>query len=685
MSDFNQKILIVDDELAILQLLEQLLSAFPVITAGSGKEAIQLLEEQEVCIIISDFKMPEMNGVELLENSKAINPQLSFYMLTAYGDKDLVVTALDIGLDGYFDKPVDSKKLIEKIENDYASRKEIFYDEQQLLESYFEDSFHTLEEIEYKLLVVKESADNLQDLKRLLHTLKGTSSFFSQMQPIEDLCHKMEDLIKAFDKEEVILSDKAIAVLLRSADELKTMLEQLQSNLNSRFDVTSLIEQLQKIEIKADIIIEETPKPQGKQEVQKKKSEGIFVQSERLDNLMELGGELIILRNFLSDLAISGLERKNSTFSATEKIKDIYHQLDGISELIQSNIMAIRKVPIAQVFQTYHRVVYDMGKQTNKRVSLKVNDNDIQVDKDVARYLGDAMVHLIRNSIDHGLETPEERQKQGKIEEGHVILEACETAGSTLITIADNGKGLNYNAILEKAVNKKIISPEEANNMAKDDIANLIFSPGFSTAQQVTKISGRGEGMDIVKDAINKLNGKINVKSVEGDGSTFTIDIPHIKSINILKALVVNIMEHKFFIPINQIDKIITIHEDELHNYNESDQFIKYNDSIINVIHLKKVIDFNNFPVTNYQKEKSTNSKITLVILTFKHKKVALIVDEVEQQMQIVSRNFDEILEDLEGFKGTTVLQSGAPALILDTETIIKKVSSSVVVDSNVS
>ncbi|HOV14516.1 MAG TPA: chemotaxis protein CheA, partial [Spirochaetota bacterium] len=282
----------------------------------------------------------------------------------------------------------------------------------------------------------------------------------------------------------------------------------------------------------------------------------IRVDIERLDILMNLVGELIINRSRFIQIK----DKINEQISMQEiktDLEDATNELERITDQMQMGMMQARMVPIGNVFSKFPRLVRDLANQVHKNVNLEIVGETTEIDRTVIELIADPLTHLIRNSIDHGLETPDEREKTGKSREGNVLLKAFQEGSSIYIEVSDDGKGINAEAVKEKAIEKGLISIQQSNSMAQMELLNLIFEPGFSTKKEVTSLSGRGVGMDVVRTQIEKLRGRVDIHTVQGEGTKFTIILP--LTLTIVEALLVNVQRNIFAIPISVVEETIKV------------------------------------------------------------------------------------------------------------------------------
>jgi len=661
--DFQEKILLVDDEETILLVEKNILSSFQVITAINGEEALMLLRKhKDIFLIISDFKMPVMDGRVFLQNAKEEFPEIPFYILTGYGDKDLVVSLFENKLDGYLDKPFKSSELVELATKMKANRLSQLEEEEEVLQLFLDDANQNIEELDYKTSCIKENPENIKDIKRLLHTMKGSASFIKKMDQIGELSHKAEDMIKGFLDKGLALSDEGSEVLLCAIDFLRGMIVELRKNKTKRFELDEILLKLSLKELDASLQVKE--KIQKKDE-EERKSEGIFIQSSKLDALMDQAGNLIVLRNLLHEHITSF---NNASKNSNDKLKDIFQELDSISSHLHNEISQIRKVTLLSILKPYHRFIRELSSATGKRLVLRLFDNGIFVDKDAGKYLSDSLVHLIRNSADHGIEDKEERVSLGKAQEGHITISASESVDGIRVSIEDDGRGINSQVLVEKALKKGLINETNLKNMTEEEKLELIFFSGFSTAKKVTKISGRGEGMDIVKDALSKVRGVIKVSSTLNKGTKFQIDIPHAKSVNIINALIVSIKNNYFAVPTELVKKIMRLDSVHVTKAN-SKKFIQDGDSVLRLVSLEEFVDLSHLTVGKENLILSKNEMLA-VVFSSGMTNYGLVVDDVVGQLQVVYKRFDRYVGKIPSFKGTTLLKDGRPCLVFDLEWI---------------
>ena len=379
----------------------------------------------------------------------------------------------------------------------------------------------------------------------------------------------------------------------------------------------------------------------------------IRVSIEKIDSLVNLVGELVITQSMLGQL---GTE---FDMSKLQKLQEGLAQLEHNTRELQESVMRIRMLPISFTFSRFPRMVRDLSKQLGKKIELKLIGEQTELDKTVMEKIGDPLVHLVRNALDHGLESPKDRRAAGKKETGTIILNAFHQGGNIMIEIIDDGRGLNREKILAKARANGVIGADEVLN--DDQIQELIFQPGFSTADQVTDVSGRGVGMDVVRRNIQELNGSIEVKSVEGEGSTFTIRLP--LTLAILDGQLIDVGSQTFIIPLVSIVESLQPDMNLINHVAGGCDVFRLRDEYIPIIKLWEI-----FGVEPHSKDLSES---LLVVVEAGNAKVALVVDDLLGQQQVVIKSMETNYKKVDGISGATILGDGTVSLILDITDLI--------------
>lgn len=380
---------------------------------------------------------------------------------------------------------------------------------------------------------------------------------------------------------------------------------------------------------------------------QSKGAENVRVPAERLDELMDRVGELVIAQSRLSQLANSSVDIQ---------LRSVSEDVERLSGELRDTMMVLRMVPIAQLFSRFRRLIHDLARETGKQIELVTEGETTEVDKVVIERLADPLVHLVRNSCDHGLETPQERIAAGKKPAGQVTLVARQTGGDVTITIRDDGRGIDRQRVRAKAESSGLIAPGAT--LSDQELLQLIFEPGFSTAAQVTNLSGRGVGMDVVKKTIEALRGTINVTSNPGMGSEITLAIP--LTLAIIDGLLVRVGTGCYVIPLSAVEECLELsQENDVKSRGRS--FISLRESLVPFIRLRELFQTGTKP-DQFQK---------VVVISTGSERVGLVVDQIIGDHQTVIKAMSRLHHDVATFSGATILGDGSVALILDVSHLV--------------
>ena len=394
---------------------------------------------------------------------------------------------------------------------------------------------------------------------------------------------------------------------------------------------------------------------------QTKVTSTIRVDHERLDHLMNLIGELIINRNRYS-LLTRELEEGRDIGQIVQHLSETTDAMARISDDLQDTIMQVRMVPVKTVFSKFPRLVRDLSRKSGKRVELITEGEETELDKSVVEAIGDPLVHLIRNAMDHGLEDAEARKRAGKDETGHIWLRASHEGNAVVIEVQDDGKGIDPAVVKNKAMEKDILSQEEADKLDDREAIELIFAPGFSTAGQVTDISGRGVGMDVVRNNIKNLNGNVTVSSSLGQGSTFTLSLP--LTLAIIEALLVKVAGQTYAIPLDAVSETTKISAHQVSEINKR-QATTLRGQVLGLVELSELLGLDS--------ESARRDILPLVIISVNDKRLGLIVDSLLHRQEIVIKSMGQYLGDLQGLSGATIMGDGSVILILDPNEIFQQ------------
>ncbi len=457
------------------------------------------------------------------------------------------------------------------------------------------------------------------------------------------------------------LTDNALQTSTNSDDVKRndTSSEQIQSEETQSKQVQSVQKQSDSIQQKQDT--QRDTKSSDKPEKSASKSvktshtqdTSVRVHVTLLDTLMTLAGELVLGRNQLLQIAHTKDTRNLETITA---------KIDQVTSELQEAIMQTRLQPVANVFNKFPRLIRDISNKLGKQCELTIEGKDVELDKTIIESIGDPLTHMIRNSMDHGIETPEERKAKGKNPVGMILLSASHQGGKVNIRVKDDGAGIDPEKLKQKAIEKGILTPEQAAEMNNRDAVNLIFHPGFSTAEKVTDVSGRGVGMDVVKTNIEKLGGSIEIETEVDKGTTFDIKLP--LTLAIVPALIVHAARDRYAIPQVNVDELVRIKpseiEEKIHRIKDI-EVLRLRGSLLPLVRLSKVLEKETFDEETLSKE-----ALNIIVVESGSLRYGLIVDGLPDSEEIVVKPLGRHLKSCNCFAGATILGDGTIALILD-------------------
>ena len=530
----------------------------------------------------------------------------------------------------------------------------------------------------------------LNTIFRGFHTIKGTSAFVN-LDCVKDLAHQVESVLAKVRDGEHVFTRSYANLALKSLDVIKSILEQMKSSgpgqqIELPRGYQGLLEslrnfvpdeQVQEMAIPAEESMVEpeaaapayTKTNRGK--IAKKEGEASSEQSassnkireqmtestvrvkvDRLDKLLDTVGELVIAQTMVGqdNLIVSGKYHElNKKISQAGKIVRELHDLS----------MFLRMVPLKGTFQKMVRLTRDLSLKHGKMVSCITEGDDIEIDRNMVDMVADPLIHLIRNAVDHGIEFPEERRRAGKSENGRIYLTAGHAEGSIMLTVWDDGRGMNRQTIVNKAIQKGLI--DSAERMTDQEVWQMIFLPGFSTAEKVTEVSGRGVGMDVVKQAVEALRGRIEVQTTEGQGCTFIMRMP--LTMAITDGMIVKVGSQRYILPTANIHKAVRPQESDIHTVNQRAEMLSFRDEMVPVIRLYRFFDIPD-SLTDL-------TSGLLVVIGEGKQRCALFVDELLGQTQVVTKLLGKGMNNVPGIAGGAIMGDGTVGLILDASGIV--------------
>jgi two-component system chemotaxis sensor kinase CheA len=385
----------------------------------------------------------------------------------------------------------------------------------------------------------------------------------------------------------------------------------------------------------------------------------IRVEAERIDIVLDLVGELIIAKSMMQEL-LTEMNRGLGNTPLRTKTSDVLLFQSQILNKLQRSVMKIRMVPVEQMFRRLPRVVRDTAKQTGREVNIVIEGENTDLDKSILDALAEPMMHLLRNAVDHGIEPPLERAAAGKPPEGTLRLNAYHQGNQVVIEIADDGRGIDLAAVVRKAVDRGIVTAEQAQRLSENDALDLIFHAGLSTASQVTEVSGRGVGMDIVKAVMDRLKGTISVCSIAGEGTTFRLKVP--LTLAIIKALLFRISERLYAVPLGNVLEIVRARESEVHVIDDQ-EVLQIREEVLPLVRLSRM----------HGGEAAPMPKMFVIVVSLGDRKAGLVVDRLIGEQELVIKALDETLVSSELVSGASILGDGRVVLILSISDVVEK------------
>lgn len=536
----------------------------------------------------------------------------------------------------------------------------------------------------------------LNDIFRSVHTLKGAAGFLG-FQKIVDVAHGAESILKKLRDGEIGLKTSHIDIILESVDMLRLLISHIKKRDGIEEDTSDLVTRLSKAlegeeteemgnisEFKESSIEEKVLRstdngfsasakpidpesninaPTTEKAVLDKKDsiQTLRIDVDRVDKVMNLTGEIVLIRNRLLNIATT-LDSRYPNDESVENLLESVSFLDLVTSDMQLAVMRMRMQPLKKVFSKFPRLVRDIANSIGKEVELNITGEDTEVDRSVIEHIGDPMVHIIRNAIDHGIEPIEERIRKNKDRKGKINIDAYQKGNQIIIEITDDGRGIDIEKVKKKALEKSLITHEEYNKLSDDVAINLIFLPGFSTAEVATELSGRGVGMDVVKTNISRLNGYVEVTSKKDIGSIFKISLP--LTLAIIQSLMVKTCGNIYAVPLAPIEETITINRKEIKEI-AGQKVAIVRDRVYPLFELSEILG-------NYSNGYAEDRYI--LVISSGDRRFCIAVDELLGQEEVVIKTIDGKYTDSTYVLGATITGDGKVVLIIDPSGISRSI-----------
>jgi two-component system chemotaxis sensor kinase CheA len=585
-----------------------------------------------------------------------------------------------------------------------ASDEAVQIQDVSLVKDFISEGLEYIDEIEVNILNLEQNPDNTDTINtifRPFHSIKGVASFLN-LEKIRDLAHNLENLLDKARNMELRITPPLIDVVLDGADALKAMILQLKDQIENQpvkplnIDLSVLVQRIQAVEKSekelpsnrklgeiliddglvtqddvnlaietaqtppqkkiGEVLIEErkvTPKQVSqalrKQTEQTTDASTLRVDIHKLDDLIDMVGELVITQSMIQ-------EDLTQQVNADKNLMRDIALFFRITSSLQRTSMSLRMIPIRQTFQRMSRLIRDLAKNVGKPVIVDMDGEETEIDRNMVDEIYNPLVHMVRNSVDHGLETPEERIKTGKPEKGLISLRAYHRGGNIVIEISDDGRGLNRQKILDKAMKKGVISNTE--NLSDQDIFKMILLPGLSTAEKITDVSGRGVGMDVVKQAVEKLRGKIDIDSAQGKGTTLSTSFP--LTLAIIDGMMVKVGREIFVIPTMAIRQALRPAKEHHNIVVNKGETIHVMGQLLPLVRL--------YDLFGIEPLKKDPWEAIVVVVEGENRAKCLLVDEIIGKAEVVIKSLGAGLKHIKGVSGGAILGDGRIGLILDPE-----------------
>jgi chemotaxis protein histidine kinase CheA len=594
-------------------------------------------------------------------------------------------------------------------------------DKEKFINKYIDEGLEILSKVETLVFDIKEGVsveDDLATLLRSLHTLKGTSRML-EFKRIEELSHSLESVFAAIREQRIGFSENALKLILSTLDLLKNGFSVLQKTKDDNIEINEYVKNLSLLAANEEYSLPVTEKSAflknqsaandkistqadegaspsedaDKTTAEKRKeskTETIRLSLEKIDEIIKNIASLHTLEIAAKRLSQNSAEIINLMKSFSKSIKDNknydhaqaanFRKIERLEERLNSslknyaidagnsirtaydNVISLRTLPISTIFDSYPRYVFHLSQELGKKVQLTIEGKENEIDKNIIETISEVFMHMIRNAIDHGIETPQERIAAGKSETGKLSIICSRESGSMKIIISDDGRGINIEKIRQKAIKYGLTSEAAAANLTKEELINFIFQSGFSTSGDISNVSGRGVGMDVVRDCIESLKGSIIIDSIEGEGTKFTIIVP--LSIAALMGFPTECSGMKFIIPANFVETILLINRDEIITVVDKPE-IKYNDRIVKLFYLSQILQIKTEAV-------QTSNEIFVVIIRSYEDIAALAVNNIDSMRSVILKTMPAFMENMSIFSGIVLNEEYEMVSVLHIPTVIK-------------
>lgn len=671
------KIICIDDEDVILDNLSMFIRqiGYEPITISNPANAIEVIKEHEdqLIMVLCDLVMPATNGLDVRSRMIPQFQHIPFAIVSGYIDRETALKGVEYKICAFLNKPYEPDQLSQIIENETKQRIEQIEEKRFLTDTFIDESEDLLEELEPLLIELENHSDpsTINQIFRLIHTIKGSSGVLDWSE-FTTFMHAYEDILSKLKDKNIFPNQAVISALLTGYDHLKRAIQTLKSNQPRVLDLETLLESIEISTPSSEAVLNAKPDNQmpATSQPSRKVDEKVQVPATILDEFMELSGEITVIRNMVNKL-VHNIEREIRGNDDINLLAELLDEMHKINSSMQNKVTELRKVSIKKVLRSLPRSIRDLSQELGKEIQLEINDNDLRVDTIISQILSNSLVHIIRNSADHGIESPQTRVSSGKPKQGTIKVTSQEKNEQVVVTIEDDGAGMDPEKLRSKAVERGVITKEEAQSLSPNQCFQLIFESGFSTADQVTSVSGRGVGMDMVRSSVTSIGGHIEIDSTIGKGSTFTICLPLPKSVLIIHSLLVNISDQEFAIPQDSIFRLVQINPEKRDEYIkdiEGTKVLSLQDKIIPLIDLAHTLGLG---AKDPFGAIDSDGDINVIVAQSHNFLIGLLVDQINDSEEIVVKKLAPHLEHLKVFGGATFMGDGRIGLIIDIDGLL--------------
>lgn len=661
----------VDDEEDALEIFSDKANelGFNSFTSSSIEKAIEYIvnNKSKVLFIISDFNMPGIDGFQFRQKVLEVAGEIPFVILSSFVDREMALKGIELKIASFIEKPLKIEMLYELLQKEGEGRAESLRDDYELLKSFTEDASNLIEEIEELCLHLESSPKDTDAISRvfgMVHTIKGSSGFFAP-RTLHEFAHAFEDLLKEVQSGSRAVSASLISTWLKACDYLKIFVDELKTGEHKKYDLENLKKMFK--EQPAEVVSDssETSESSNSVHAKEEKISEVKVSMDLLDEFMQMSGEMTVIRNMINK-SVRSIEVQYQGDKDVAMLGELLEEMHKINSDVQNKITDIRRVPVKTLLKSITRSVRDACRALKKDIELVIEGDDLRLDNSITEVLSKSLIHLIRNSVDHGIEPKDDRLKANKSEKGILALRFKTVGESVVVEIEDDGAGINVEKIRQKVVEKGIRSEVEAKKLKVEELQQMIFDSGFSTAKEVTEFSGRGVGMSMVKDSIESMNGQIHIQSVQGKGTIFKIEIPIPKSVLITDCLFVQSGKNSFGIPQDNIIRILDqrkIDQKDIISL-EGTEVLRLNSKLLPIFSLSNFLNFSSDQI---------KEEMLVVLNTGKVHFVMRVEKVLDVEDTVIKGLGPSLLKNLGIYLGGTFLGDGAVGLIFNVEGVAEK------------